>query len=56
MVKNCLLPWFSHLWVTEITRADAQRWFDSQSGRPGNANRALPVLSAMMLHAELWDI
>ena len=39
-----------------IDRADVQRWFDSMSGTPGNANRTLPVLSVMMRQAELWDI
>ncbi len=39
-----------------ITRADVQRWFDSLSGTPGVANRALPVLSVMMTAAELWDL
>ena len=29
-----------------------QRWFDSLSGTPGVANRALPVVSAMMIAAE----
>ncbi len=33
--------------VAAITRADVQRWFDSLSGTPGVANRALPVLSVM---------
>lgn len=56
MVKNHLLPWFGHLRTAEITRADVKRWFDSLSGTPGNANRTLPLLSAMMRHAELRDI
>jgi len=42
--------------VADIARADVHRWFDSMSGTPGNANRALPVLSVMMRHAELWDL
>ena len=42
--------------VADIARADMQRWFDSMSGTPGNANRALPVLSVMMTQAEIWDL
>ena len=42
--------------VAEIARTDVQRWFDSLSGTPGVANRALPVLSVMMTAAELWDV
>ena len=41
--------------VAGIARADVQCWFDSMSGAPGTANRALPVLS-MMAQAELWDV
>ncbi len=33
-----------------------RRWFDSLSGTPGNANRTLPVLSAMLRQAELWEL
>jgi len=39
-----------------MTRADVRRWFASLSGTPGVANRTLPVLSAMMTVAELWDL
>ena len=42
--------------VAQVDRTAVRRWFDSTSGTPGNANRALPVLSAMMRQAELWDI
>ena len=35
---------------------DVERWFDSKSGTPGNANRAPLVLSVLLTQAELWDI
>ena len=55
-VQRQLLPAFGDMRVAEIARADVQRWFDSLSGAPGSANRALPVLSVMMTQAELWDV
>ena len=55
-LRNQILPFFGAMRVADITRADVQRWFDSMSGTPGNANRALPVLSIMLTQAELWDI
>ncbi len=56
IVRRHILPCFGGMRVAEIARADVQRWFDSLSGTPGVANRALPVLSVMMTAAELWDI
>ena len=50
------LPFFGGMRVADIARADVQRWFDSMSGTPGNANRTLPVLSVMMRQAELWEL
>lgn len=55
-LKNHILPFFGGMRVADIARADVQRWFDSMSGAPGTANRALPVLSVMMTRAELWDL
>lgn len=55
LIERYLVPFFGTMPVTEIARADVQRWFDSMSATPGNANRALPVLSVMMRQAELWD-
>ena len=49
-------PLFRDMRVADFTRADVRRWFDSMSGAPGTANRALPVLSVMMTQAELWDV
>lgn len=55
-LRNHILPFFGDMRVADIARADVQRWFDSMSGAPGTANRALPVLSVMMTRAELWDL
>ena len=56
LLARYILPFFGAMRVADITRADVQRWFDSMSATPGNANRALPVLSVMLTQAELWDI
>ena len=55
-LRNHILPFFGDMRVADIARADVQRWFDSMSGAPGTANRALPVLSVMMTRAELWEL
>ena len=55
-LRNHILPFFGEIRVADIARADVQRWFDSMSGAPARANRALPVLSVMMTRAELWDL
>ena len=55
-LKNHILPSFGGMRVADIARADVQRWFDSMSGAPASANRALPALSVMMTRAELWDL
>ena len=55
LIDRHLVPFFGTMPVAEIARADVQRWFDSMSATPGNANRALPVLSVMMRQAKLWD-
>ena len=56
LLDRYILPFFGGMRVVEITHADVQRWFDSMSGVPGNANRTLSVLSVMMTQAELWDL
>ena len=56
LLRRNILPCFGGMAVAAITRADVQRWFDSLSGTPGVANRALPVLSVMMTTAVLWDL
>ena len=55
-LRKLILPFFGAMRVADIARADVQRWFDGMSGTPGNANRSLPVLSVMMIQAELWDL
>ncbi len=55
-LKHHILPFFGGMRLADISRADVQRWFDSMSGAPGTANRALPVLSVMMTRAELWGL
>ena len=55
LIDRYLIPFFGEIPVSEIGRTDVRRWFDSMSGTPGSANRALPVLSVMMRQAELWD-
>ncbi len=55
-LQNHILPFFGGMRVADIARADVQRWFDSMSGAPASANRALPVLSVMMTRAEIWDL
>ena len=56
LLRRYLVPFFGGMRVADVARADVRRWFDSMSGTPGNANRALPVLSVMMRQAELWDL
>ena len=56
LLRRYLVPFFGAMRVANIARADVARWFDSMSATPGNANRALPVLSVMMRQAELWDL
>ena len=55
-LRRHLLPAFGAMRVADIARTDVERWFDSMSGVPGTANRALPVLSVMMIQAELWEV
>ena len=40
--------------MEEIAEEHAKDWFSTMSGRPGSANRVMPVLSTMMRMAELW--
>ena len=54
LVRNHILPAFSHTTVDAITAEQVRDWFASLSDRPGSANRAMPVLSVMMRMAELW--
>ena len=54
IVRKDILPAFGHMTVDAITAEQVRDWFASMSGRPGVANRAMPVLSMRMRMAELW--
>ena len=54
MVRKYILPAFGHMTVDAIAIEHVRDWFASMADRPGNANRAMPVLSVMMRMAELW--
>ena len=51
-LKNQILPFFGDKNVASITHADVQIWFSGLSHITGTANRAAPVLSAIMQGAE----
>ena len=53
-IREYILPAFGHLTVDAVTAEHVKDWFASMSGRPGMANRSMPVLSMMMKMAELW--
>ena len=52
-LRNQILPSFRDRPITDITRADVQRWFASLRATPAAADRSLPVLSAILRHAEI---
>ncbi len=54
LVRNHILPAFGHLTVDAIAVEHVRDWFASMAGKPGSANRAMPILSTMMRMAELW--
>ena len=54
MVRKYILPAFGHVTVDAIAVEHVTDWFASMADRPGNANRAMPILSTMMKMAELW--
>ena len=51
-LKNQILPFFRDKDVASITRADVEIWFSGLSHIKETANRAAPVLSAIMSGAE----
>ena len=51
-LKNQILPFFKTRTITSITRDDVATWFAGLSHMPEGANRAVPVLSAIMDEAE----
>ena len=50
--RSRILPRFRGRSVAGITRGEVLRWFSSLAAVPGAANRAAPVLSAIMRRAE----
>lgn len=52
-LRNQILPWFRGRPIANVTRADVQRWFASLHATPAAADRSLPVLSAILRHAEI---
>ena len=54
LIRSYILPAFGNMTVDAIEADDVRSWFASMAGKPGSANRAMPVLSVMMRMAELW--
>lgn len=52
-LANQILPWFRGRPIADVTRADVQRWFASLHATPAAADRSLPILSAILRHAEI---
>ncbi len=44
MVRNHILPAFGHMTVDAIAVEHVRDWFASMAGKPGSANRAMPIL------------
>ena len=55
-IDRLLIPEFGHIPLTDVTRAMVLKWRDGLGGRPGTANRTLPVLSVMMTTAETMGL
>ena len=55
-LKNQILPFFKTHAITSITQDDVATWFAGLSHMPEGANRAVPVLSAIMDEAEEWGL
>ncbi|MDE0459670.1 MAG: integrase arm-type DNA-binding domain-containing protein [Chromatiales bacterium] len=51
-LRRHILPRFAGTQVSDITRADVQRWFTSLRATPVSADRSMPVLSVIMTEAE----
>jgi len=50
--EDDILPFFTGTVIAEIDALMVRRWFASLGNRPGQANRALPVLSVLIRQAE----
>jgi hypothetical protein len=55
-LANQILPWFRGRPIADVTRAHVQRWFASLHATPAAADRSLPILSAILRHAEIEDV
>jgi integrase len=51
-LRRSIYPTLGGVDVANLTAADVERWFDGLAQSPGSANRAAPVLSAIMKYAE----
>ena len=54
LVRKYVVPAFADRTVDAVTAVHVRDWFASLAGRPGVANRTMPVLSVMMRMAEVW--
>ena len=52
-LRKQILPWFGGRQIADITRTDVQDWFMSLHATPVAADRSAPVLSVIMVQAEV---
>ena len=52
-LANQILPWFGGRPIADVTRAHVRHWFASLHATPAAADRSLPILSAILRHAEI---
>ena len=52
--RNQIRPWFKDMAISDITRADIQKWFASLHATPVAADRSTPVLSVILRQAEVY--
>lgn len=50
-----IVPVLGHIQVAALTRQHITQWFDGMYTSKGMANRLLPLLSVMMLQAEIYE-
>ncbi|MCY3767330.1 MAG: tyrosine-type recombinase/integrase [Gemmatimonadetes bacterium] len=53
-LRKQILPWFSGRQIADITRKDVRDWFMSLHETPVAADRSAPVLSVIMVQAEVY--
>ncbi len=52
---NCRIkPFFGHMLIADVNKADVGRWFTEMASTPGAANRALPVISVILEQVMLY--